>query len=38
VRQRERSRRPVTVERKFVFEPLDATERGLFRGNQQDRR
>src|SRR5258705_3718469 len=42
VRQRDRSRRPVSVEfgfeRMFVFEPLDASERGFFRGNQQDRR
>jgi hypothetical protein len=22
----------------FVFEPLDATKRGFFRGNKQDRR
>src|ERR1700692_3911692 len=42
VRQRDWSRRPVSVkfgfERIFVFKPLDATERGFFRGNQQDRR
>ena len=42
VRQRDRSRRPVSVEfgfeRMFVFEPLDATERGFFRSNEQDRR
>src|ERR1700694_4603972 len=42
VRQRDWSRRPVTVkfsfERIFVFKPLDATERRLHRGNQQDRR
>ena len=42
VRQRDRSRRPVGVkfglERIFVFKPLDATERGFFRGNKQDRR
>jgi hypothetical protein len=41
-RQRNGSRRPVSVkfglERKFVFKPPDATERGFFRGNQQDRR
>src|SRR4030081_2225230 len=40
--QRDRSRRPVSVEfgfeRMFVFEPLDASERGFFRGNKQDRR
>ncbi len=40
--QRDGSRRPVSVkfgfERIFVFEPLDATERGIFRGNKQDRR
>src|SRR6202040_2210774 len=37
----DRSRRPVNVkfglERIFVFKPLDATERGFFRGNKQDR-
>jgi hypothetical protein len=42
VRQRHWSRRPLSVkfgfERIFVFEPLDATERGFFRGNKQDRR
>src|SRR5882762_5486875 len=42
VRQRDWSRRPVSIkfgfERIFVFEPLDATERGFFRGNKQDRR
>src|SRR6266852_3571175 len=42
VRQRDWSRRPVSVkfgfERIFVFEPLDATERRFFRGNEQDRR
>jgi hypothetical protein len=42
VRQRDRSCRPVSVkfgfERIFVFKPLDATERGFFRGNKQDRR
>src|SRR5260370_30801892 len=42
VRQRNWSRRPVSVkfgfERIFVFKPLDATERGFFRGNEQDRR
>src|SRR3984893_5226134 len=42
VRQRDGSRRPVSVkfalERIFVFKPLDATERGFFRGNKQDRR
>ena len=42
VRQRDRSRRPVSIkfglERIFVLEPLDATERGVFRGNKQDRR
>ena len=42
VRQRDWSRRPVSVkfgfERIFVFKPLDATERGFFRGNKQDRR
>src|SRR5580700_759814 len=41
VRQREWSRRPVSVkfalERIFVFKPLDATERGFLRGNEQDR-
>src|SRR6202011_1900479 len=41
-RQRDGSRRPVSVkfalERIFVFKPLDATERGFFRGNKQDRR
>jgi hypothetical protein len=40
VRQRDRSRRPVSVkfgfEPIFVFKPLDETERGFFRGNQQD--
>src|SRR5258705_13502493 len=40
-RQRDWSRRPVSVkfgfERIFVFKPLDATERGFFRGSQQDR-
>jgi hypothetical protein len=40
MRQRDRSRRPVSVkfgfERIFVFKPLDGTERGFFRGNQQD--
>src|SRR5258705_357533 len=38
VRQRDRSRRPVSVkfgfERIFVFKPLDATERQFFRGNK----
>src|ERR1700682_5516998 len=42
VRQRDRSRRPVSVkfgfERIFVFKPRDATERGFFRGNKPDRR
>src|SRR5882762_10770099 len=42
VRQRDWSRRPVSVEfgfkRIFVFKPLDGTERGFFRGNKQDRR
>ena len=42
VRQRDRSRRPVSVkfalERIFVLEPLDRTERRLVRGNKQDRR
>jgi hypothetical protein len=42
VRQLDWSRRPVSVkfvlERIFVFKPLDATERGFFRGNKQDRR
>ncbi len=42
VRQRDRSRRPVSVkfgsERIFVFKPLNATERSFFRGNKQDRR
>ena len=42
VRQRDRSRRPVSIkfafERIFVFKPLDATERCFFRGNKQDRR
>jgi hypothetical protein len=42
MRQRDWSRRPVSVkfgfERKFVFKPLDATERRFFRGNKQDRR
>ena len=42
VRKRDGSRRPVGVkfglERIFVFKPLDATERGFFRGNKQDRR
>jgi hypothetical protein len=42
VRQRDWSRRPISVkfalERIFVFKPLDRTERGFFRGNQQDRR
>ncbi len=42
VRQRDWPRRPVSVkfvlERIFVFKPLDATERGFFRGNKQDRR
>src|SRR5258707_5619281 len=42
MRQRDWSRRPVSVkfgfERIFVFEPLDATERGFLRGNKQDRR
>jgi hypothetical protein len=41
VRQRDWSRRPINVkfglERMFVFEPLDATERGFFHGNKQDR-
>src|ERR1700737_2274029 len=41
-RQRDRSRRPVSVkfgfQRMFVFKPLNATERGFFRGNKQDRR
>jgi hypothetical protein len=40
--QRDRSRRPVRIkfalERVFVFEPLDATGRGFFCGNKQDRR
>jgi hypothetical protein len=40
VRQRDGPHRPVSVkfglERIFVFEPLDATERGFFRGNKQD--
>src|ERR1700687_4653870 len=42
MRQRDRARRPVSIkfgfERIFVFKPLDATERGFFRGNKQDRR
>jgi hypothetical protein len=42
VRQRDWSRRPVGVkfgfERIFVFEPLDATGRRFFCGNNQDRR
>ncbi len=42
VRQRDGSRRPVGVkfgfERIFVLKPLDATERGFFRGNKQCRR
>ena len=42
VRQRDWSRCPVSVkfrfERIFVFEALDATERGFLRGNKQDRR
>src|SRR6202790_758173 len=42
VRQRERSRCPVSVkfgfERIFVFKPFDGTERGFWRGNEQDRR
>jgi hypothetical protein len=41
VRQRDWSRRPVSVkfglERIFVLKPLDATERGFFNGNKQDR-
>src|SRR6202051_4386368 len=41
VRQRDRSRRPVSVkfglERIFVLKPLDATQRRFFRGNKQDR-
>jgi hypothetical protein len=42
-RQRDRSRRPVSVkfdfERIFVFKPLDGIERGFFRrGNKEDRR
>src|SRR5258708_30636558 len=41
VRQRDWPRCPFSVkfgfERIFVFKPLDATERGLFRGNKQDR-
>src|SRR3981189_2436481 len=41
-RQCDWSRRPLSVkfgfERIFVFKPLDATERGFFRGNKQDRR
>src|ERR1700682_4812789 len=41
-RQHDWSRCPGTVkfvfERIFVFEPLDATERGYLRGNKQDRR
>jgi hypothetical protein len=41
-RQRDRSCRPARVkfgfERGFVFKSLDATERGFFRGNKQDRR
>ena len=39
-RQRDRSRRPVSVkfgfERIFVFKPLDPTERGFFRRDKQD--
>ncbi len=39
--QRDRARRPVRVKfglkRIFVLEPLDATERGFFRCNKQDR-
>jgi hypothetical protein len=39
-RQCDWSRRPVSVkfgsERIFVFKPLDATQRGFFRGNKQD--
>src|ERR1700731_1722342 len=42
VRQRDWSRRPVSVkfslERIFVFKPLDATERRFCRGNKQNRR
>src|SRR5260370_31977489 len=42
VRERDGSRRPACVkfglERIFVFEPLDATERRFLRGNKQDRR
>jgi hypothetical protein len=42
MRQRDRPRRPVSVEfgfeRMFVFESLDATERAFFRSNDQDRR
>src|SRR3984957_14473467 len=42
VRQRDWSRRPVSVKfglkRIFVLKPLDATERGFFGGNKQDRR
>src|SRR4030088_2579452 len=42
VRQSEGQRRPVCVkfsfERIFVFEPLDASERGFFRGKKQDGR
>ena len=41
-RQRDRSRRPVSLEfgfeRIFVLKPFDAIERGFFRGNEQDRR
>jgi hypothetical protein len=41
-RQRDGSCRPASVkfglERIFVFKPLDAIERGFFRGNKQDRR
>src|SRR5258708_38869823 len=40
--QRDRSRRPVSVkfslERIFVFKPLDTTGRGFLCGNKQDRR
>jgi hypothetical protein len=42
VRQRDGSRREVSVkfnfECKFVFEPRDATKRGVVGGNEQDRR
>jgi hypothetical protein len=40
MRQRDRSRRPVSVkfglERLFVFETLDTTGRGIIRGHKQD--